>query len=35
MNLGKTDLSEVDLYIAMKNMQNNKSPWTDGLNKEF
>ena len=31
----KKDLSETDLYNAMKNMQNNKSPGNDGLTKEF
>ena len=34
-NLSKKDLSETDLYNAMKNMQNNKSPGNDGLTKEF
>ena len=35
INLCKKDLSETDLYNAMKNMQNNKSPGNDGLTKEF
>ena len=35
INLSKKDLSETDLYNAMKNMQNNKSPGSDGLTKEF
>ena len=35
INLSKKDLSETDLYSAMKNMQNNKSPGSDGLTKEF
>ena len=35
INLCKKDLSEPDLYNAMKNMQNNKSPGNDGLTKEF
>ena len=35
INLSKKDLSETDLYNAMKNMQNNKSPGNDGLTKEF
>ena len=35
INLCKNGLSETDLYIAMKNRQNNKSPGNDGLTKEF
>ena len=35
INLFEKDLSETDLYNAMKNMQNNKSPGNDGLTKEF
>ena len=35
INLCEKDLSETDLYNAMKNMQNNKSPGNDGLTKEF
>ena len=35
INIFKKDLSETDLYNAMKNMQNNKSPGNDGLTKEF
>ena len=35
INLSKKDLSETDLYNATKNMQNNKSPGSDGLTKEF
>ena len=35
INLWEKDLSETDLYNAMKNMQNNKSPGNDGLTKEF
>ena len=31
----ENDLSETDLYNAMRNMQNNKSPGNDGLIKEF
>ena len=34
-NLCEKDFSETDLYNAMKNMQNNKSPGNDGLTKEF
>ena len=34
INLCEKDLSETDLYNAMKNMQNNKSPGNDGLTKE-
>ena len=33
INLCEKDLSETDLYNAMKNMQNNKSPGNDGLTK--
>ena len=35
IKLSKKDLPETDLYNAMKNMQNNKSPGSDGLTKEF
>ena len=35
INLCEKDLSETDLYNAMENMQNNKSPGNDGLTKEF
>ena len=35
INLCEKDLSKTDLYNAMKNMQNNKSPGNDGLTKEF
>ena len=31
INLCEKDLSETDLYDAMRNMQNNKSPGNDGL----
>ena len=33
--LCEKDLSETDLYNAMKNIQNNKSPGYDGLTKEL
>ena len=35
INIFKKDLSETDLYNAMKNMQNNKSRRNDGLTKDF
>ena len=35
INLCEKDLYETDLYNAIKNMQNNKSPGNDGLTKEF
>ena len=35
INLCEKDLSETDLYNAMKNMQNNKSPGNDGLTNKF
>ena len=35
INLCEKDLSEIDLYNAKKNMQNNKSAETDRLTKEF
>ena len=35
INLCKKDLSETDLYNAMKNMQNNKSPGNDRLTQKF
>ena len=35
INLCKKNLSETDLYNAMKNMQNNKSPGNYALTKEF
>ena len=35
INFCEKDLSETDLYNAMKNMQNNKSPRNDELTKEF
>ena len=33
--LCETDISEKELYNALKTMQNNKSPGNDGLTKEF
>ena len=35
VNFSEKDLSETDLYNAIKNMQNNKSPGNAGLPKEF
>ena len=35
INLCEKDLSETDLYNAMKNIKNNKSSGNDGLTKEF
>ena len=35
INLCKKDLSETDLYNAMKNMQNDKSPGNDRLTQKF
>ena len=35
INLCEKDLSETDLYNAMKIIQNNKSSGNDGLTKEF
>ena len=35
INLYEKDLSETDLYNAMKNMQNNKSLGNDGLTQKF
>ena len=33
--LREVDLTKKDLYISLKNMQNDKSPDNDGLTKEF
>ena len=35
INFCEKDLPETDLYNAIKNMQNNKSPGNDRLTKEF
>ena len=35
INLCEKDLSETDLYNAMKNMHNNKSSGNDELDKDF
>ena len=35
INLCEKDLSEINLYNGMKNIQKNKSPGNDGLTKEF
>ena len=35
ISLCEKDWPETDLYNAMKNMQNDKSPGNDGLTKEF
>ena len=35
MNLCEKDLPETDLFNAMKNMENSKSPGNDGLTEKY
>lgn len=35
IELCEKEITEYDLYSAMKSMTNNKSPGSDGLTKEF